>query len=216
MHRYLSRSIRLSITMVLSGAVLTSAFALPAAAAVPGSKAYVVRAGDTLEGIASKQGLESWRPIYDANSVIKHPDLIYPGQRLAIPPKGAKLTHRSLPTPQPVQVAQWRPAKRSESRSHRSPGFTSSPRSSSRSEPVAGGSVWDRLAQCESGGNWGISTGNGFYGGLQFTQGSWRAAGGSGSPNQASRSEQIRVAQNLQRQQGWGAWPTCSAKLGLR
>jgi resuscitation-promoting factor RpfA len=75
---------------------------------------------------------------------------------------------------------------------------------------------WDAIAQCESGGNWSINTGNGFYGGLQFTQSSWRAAGGSGSPQNASREEQIRVAERLQQMQGWGAWPTCSAKLGLR
>jgi len=81
----------------------------------------------------------------------------------------------------------------------------------------ASGSVnWDAIAQCESSGNWSINTGNGFYGGLQFTQSSWHAAGGSGSPQNASRSEQIRVAQHLQQMQGWGAWPTCSHKIGLR
>lgn len=80
----------------------------------------------------------------------------------------------------------------------------------------SGNTVWDRLAQCESGGNWAISTGNGYYGGLQFSLSSWRAAGGSGMPNEASRAEQIRVAQNLQRMQGWGAWPTCSRRIGLR
>jgi Transglycosylase-like domain len=95
-------------------------------------------------------------------------------------------------------------AKRHRSHSSRSPGR------------VAGGGVWDRLAQCESGGNWSINTGNGFFGGLQFTQSSWRAAGGSGSPHNTSRSEQIRVASHLQQMQGWGAWPTCSRKVGLR
>ena len=79
-----------------------------------------------------------------------------------------------------------------------------------------GGSVWDQIAQCESGGNWGINTGNGYYGGLQFALGSWRAAGGSGMPHHASRAEQIRVAENLLDMQGWGAWPTCSRQLGLR
>ena len=76
--------------------------------------------------------------------------------------------------------------------------------------------MWDRLAECESGGNWSISTGNGYYGGLQFSQGSWQAAGGSGNPANASLEEQIRVAENLRSQQGWGAWPACSSKLGLR
>jgi hypothetical protein len=75
--------------------------------------------------------------------------------------------------------------------------------------------VWDRLAQCESGGNWSINTGNGYYGGLQFTLSTWRSLGGSGYPNQASRSEQIARAQALQARSGWGQWPACAAKLGL-
>lgn len=78
--------------------------------------------------------------------------------------------------------------------------------------------VWDRVAQCESGGNWSINTGNGFYGGLQFTVGSWRAAGGSryaAKPHHASRAAQIAVAQNLLRMQGPGAWPVCSRRAGL-
>jgi hypothetical protein len=79
-----------------------------------------------------------------------------------------------------------------------------------------GGSVWDSLAACESGGDWGISTGNGFYGGLQFTLQSWQAVGGQGYPNQATREEQISRGRALQAIQGWGAWPACSARLGLR
>lgn len=80
---------------------------------------------------------------------------------------------------------------------------------------AASESTWDALAQCESGGNWGISTGNGFSGGLQFTPSTWAAFGGSGSPTTASKAEQIRVAENVLAGQGWGAWPACSAKLGL-
>ena len=75
--------------------------------------------------------------------------------------------------------------------------------------------AWDALAQCESGGNWSINTGNGYHGGLQFSQSSWNAAGGSGSPAAASKAEQIRVAENLLQMQGWGAWPSCNAQLGL-
>lgn len=77
-------------------------------------------------------------------------------------------------------------------------------------------SVWDRLAECESGGNWGISTGNGFYGGLQFDAGTWTAYGGSGYAHQASREQQIAVAERVLAAQGWSAWPACSARLGLR
>ena len=71
---------------------------------------------------------------------------------------------------------------------------------------------WDAIAQCESGGNWGISTGNGYAGGLQFTSSTWRANGGSGSPNGASREEQIRVAENVLHSQGIGAWPVCGRR----
>jgi uncharacterized protein YabE (DUF348 family) len=81
---------------------------------------------------------------------------------------------------------------------------------------VASGSVWDRLAACESGGNWSINTGNGFYGGLQFTLGTWHAYGGSGLPSNNSRAAQIAVAKRLQAAAGWGQWPACSSKLGLR
>ncbi|ORB79143.1 transglycosylase family protein, partial [Mycobacterium timonense] len=71
---------------------------------------------------------------------------------------------------------------------------------------------WDAIAQCESGGNWGINTGNGYAGGLQFTSSTWHANGGSGSPAGASREEQIRVAENVLHSQGIGAWPVCGRR----
>ena len=81
----------------------------------------------------------------------------------------------------------------------------------------AGGStVWDSLAQCESGGNWAINTGNGYYGGLQFSLSTWQAYGGTGLPSSASRETQIAIATKLRDASGgYGAWPGCSAKLGL-
>ncbi|GGM02010.1 transglycosylase [Streptomyces fumigatiscleroticus] len=82
---------------------------------------------------------------------------------------------------------------------------------------AADGGVWDRIAQCESGGDWHISTGNGYYGGLQFSASTWRAYGGTAyaaSAHQASKSQQIAVATRVQRAQGWGAWPVCSSKAG--
>jgi nucleoid-associated protein YgaU len=80
---------------------------------------------------------------------------------------------------------------------------------------AADGATWDALAQCESGGDWNINTGNGYSGGLQFAPGTWAANGGSGSAADASRAEQIAVAENVLDSQGWGAWPACSSKLGL-
>ncbi|MGT2426845.1 transglycosylase family protein [Amnibacterium kyonggiense] len=76
--------------------------------------------------------------------------------------------------------------------------------------------TWDRLAQCEASGDWHIDTGNGYYGGLQFSMGTWRAHGGSGNPARASKAGQIRIAEKVLRSQGWGAWPACSSRLGLR
>ncbi|OLR89862.1 LysM peptidoglycan-binding domain-containing protein [Actinokineospora bangkokensis] len=73
---------------------------------------------------------------------------------------------------------------------------------------------WDAIAQCESGGNWATNTGNGYYGGLQFSPSTWRANGGSGSAHNASREEQIRVAENVLQSQGIGAWPVCGKKSG--
>lgn len=79
-------------------------------------------------------------------------------------------------------------------------------------------SDWDRLAQCEAGGNWGINTGNGFQGGLQFSPSTWQAHGGgkyAAAAHNATREEQIVVAEKVLASQGWGAWPSCSSQLGL-
>lgn len=83
----------------------------------------------------------------------------------------------------------------------------------------SGSTVWDQLAKCEAGGNWAINTGNGYYGGLQFTTSTWLGYGGGAyAPNAhlATREQQIAIAIKTQAGQGWGAWPACSAKLGLR
>jgi Transglycosylase-like domain/LysM domain len=92
--------------------------------------------------------------------------------------------------------------------------------------PVAGGGLftgvaeaapgvdWDAIAWCESGDNWAISTGNGYYGGLQFTLSTWRANGGVGNPARASREQQIAVAEQVLRSQGIGAWPVCGKRAG--
>lgn len=81
---------------------------------------------------------------------------------------------------------------------------------------ASGSTVWDALANCESGGNWAINTGNGYYGGLQFSAATWASVGGTGLPHQHSRAEQIKRGQILQSRAGWGQWPHCTSKLGLR
>ncbi|QWF81653.1 LysM peptidoglycan-binding domain-containing protein [Amycolatopsis sp. CA-230715] len=78
----------------------------------------------------------------------------------------------------------------------------------------AAGTDWDAIAQCESGGNWSTNTGNGYSGGLQFSQSTWKAYGGQGSAHNASRDEQIAVAERVKAGQGIGAWPVCGKGKG--
>ncbi|MCA9332399.1 transglycosylase family protein [Candidatus Saccharibacteria bacterium] len=138
---------------------------------------------------------------------MKDPNLIYPGDKLRIPRPDEELESR-VPTVTPVATPEPKQSSTSTRQS-----YTPTPVPTVSAED---GGVWDRLAQCESGGNWAINTGNGYYGGLQFTLGSWRGVGGQGYPNQASREEQIARGKMLQARQGWGAWPACTRKLGIR
>jgi hypothetical protein len=81
---------------------------------------------------------------------------------------------------------------------------------------ASGSTVWDALAKCESGGNWATNTGNGYYGGLQFSLGTWQSYGGSGLPSANSRETQIAIATKVRNASGgYGAWPACAASLGL-
>ncbi len=84
--------------------------------------------------------------------------------------------------------------------------------------PVRDGAIWDALAKCESGGNWAINTGNGYFGGVQFDQNTWARQGGlkyAPRPDLATRNEQIAIAEKTRARQGWGAWPTCTSRLGI-
>jgi nucleoid-associated protein YgaU len=83
---------------------------------------------------------------------------------------------------------------------------------------AAAGTVWDRVARCESGGNWKINTGNGYYGGLQFSRSTWNGFGGrkyASTANRATKSQQIAIARRVLAVQGPGAWPVCSRRAGL-
>lgn len=82
---------------------------------------------------------------------------------------------------------------------------------------ASGSTVWDQLAQCESGGNWATNTGNGYYGGLQFSLSTWQSYGGSGLPSENSRETQIMIAERVRAADGGGysSWPACSQALGL-
>jgi LysM repeat protein len=193
----------------LSAAVMTGAFA----GAANASTTYKVQQGDTLSSIASRFGHSSWQAIFNANSGIDNPNLIYAGHNLVVPGKGEVKPARTV-TPAGKSASKT-VVKKSVKQHVKKAQVPTSVKRTARSS--AGGSgVWDRLAMCESTGNWNANTGNGFYGGLQFTPSSWRAVGGSGMPHNASKAEQIARAKKLQQLQGWGAWPACSKKLGLR
>lgn len=169
----------------------------PAPAPVPPApKIVTVQTGDSLTKLAEVNDTTTLR-MYYANTNIVDPDVIHPNEAFRIPTAEETLAERPVPVNEQIAVP-------------------TQPESTQAAAPQqADGSVWDRLAACEAGGNWSINTGNGFYGGLQFTQSSWNGVGGSGQPNLASRDEQIVRGQMLQAKQGWGAWPACSAKLGL-
>lgn len=180
-----------------------------------------VRKGDSLSKIASRHGT-TYPRLFNANLNVEHPDLIFPDEKLRIPLADEQLKERPLPgtAPAPAIVKAKKSKSASVSKhaksapkkhSYRKPAKTySAPKSTVK------GSVWDKLAACESSGNWSINTGNGYYGGLQFTLSSWRAVGGQGYPHLASKAEQIARAEKLKAIQGWGAWPACTSKLGLR
>ncbi len=163
-----------------------------------------VAKGDTLSKIAAAHGT-TWRRLFDANESIADPNVINPGEKIRVPLPDEQLASRPLPAPLPAKTA-----RREVSAGKPTPvQQTSAP-------AVADDSVWDALARCESGGNWAINTGNGYYGGLQFLPSTWRAVGGTGLPHQHSREEQILRGQILQARSGWGQWPACTKKLGLR
>lgn len=125
---------------------------------------------------------------------------------------GSWVKEENLTSEKPSPKPSASPTETSEPSAEPSPTRTTRSRTNAPGVPYG---VWDKLAQCESSGDWSINTGNGFYGGLQFTLSTWRAYGGTGLPHENSREEQIRVGKKVQAGQGWGAWPACAAKLGL-
>ncbi len=165
----------------------------------------VVAEGDTLIGIANANQTTYVR-IFDANTSIENPDLIHPGDNLRIPTADEQLAEREIP----AAFVAANPVTQS----------YSSYRSASTAPAVryAGNDAWSALAGCESGGNWAINTGNGYYGGLQFSAGTWLGNGGgeyAPTADQATPEQQIAIASRVQANRGWSPWPACSAKLGL-
>lgn len=173
------------------------------------STLYTVKPGDTLSRIAP----DNWREVAAGNG-IENPDLIFVGQVIDLSQTAAAPAVSSSSSDDGSGGSSESESWESESEESSAP--APEPEAAPAQSSGGGSGVWDQLAECESGGNWSANTGNGYSGGLQFAQGTWEANGGTGSPADASREEQIRVAENVQASQGWGAWPACSDKLGLR
>ena len=188
----------------------------PAAHHVPAS--YTVHQGDTLSAIAAHSYGNSadWPAVWWVNRhQVHNPNVLLVGQRLRLPASGhvtaamaraAQAAMPASPPPSPSPASTTSVSYSQPDQSSAAPVSTPAPASS------AGGADWNAIAACESGGNWSINTGNGFYGGLQFTQQTWLGYGGgqyASSANLATPSEQIAVAQRVLAGQGIGAWPVC-------
>ena len=183
-----------------------------------GHSTYTVREGDTLSTIAARAYGHGgdWPGLWWANRHrVANPSVITVGERLRLPgsPKtGPNVVHAAMaampaPAPAPADPPASAPAT--------SP-VSTAPTGTTTSAPASSGGVnWSAIAACESGGNWSADTGNGFYGGLQFTQQTWQAYGGgqyAPTASQATPAEQIAVAQRVLAGQGIGAWPVCGAR----
>jgi Transglycosylase-like domain len=203
----------------LVAGIVAGAFALGLAPAVSADTPdRTVRSGDTLSEISPRD----WRYVCVVNVAaerISSCDLIRPGEKLRTRIAAAEKTRldawfANLPGPAPATDAL-------EDSQEVEAGTESQNDSVPAPAPTrhTSGSVWDTIAACESGGNWAINTGNGYYGGLQFAQGTWEAHGGlayAPRADLASPAEQIAVAERTLASQGWGAWPACSSRAGLR
>lgn len=179
------------------------------AAATP----YTVRPGDTLSAIAADQmgTPAAWPAIWQANQPgLSDPDMIQVGQTLTVPPPGTPVPPPPVaPAPAPTSPA---PVVRVALTVRAAPRPASTPDPAQAAED---GVNWDAIARCESSGNWAIDTGNGFYGGLQFTASTWRAFGGTQyapRADLATREQQIAIAERVLASQGIGAWPVCGRR----
>jgi LysM repeat protein len=171
----------------------------PAEATPAADGTYTVQAGDTLAAIARANGLD-WGTLYDLNAdQLASPSLILPGQALQLtgtaPASADTAADTAADAPSETTTTSSDPVE---------------------PQGTVSLATWDRLAECESNGDWSINTGNGYYGGLQFALSSWEWVGGEGYPHEASKAEQIARAEILLERQGWNAWPACSSALGLR
>jgi LysM repeat protein len=185
-----------------------------------GPASYTVQPGDSLSAIAAHaygNGAD-WPAIWWANrQQVANPNTIAVGQHLQLPASGQVPSWMARAAMAAIPAASPAPAPATPVT-----GTQADPAVPAQAVPVqaaaspadSGGTNWSAIAACESGGNWSANTGNGFYGGLQFTEQTWLAYGGgqyASSANLASQSQQVAVAQQVLEGQGIGAWPVCGA-----
>lgn len=203
---------KVKITAVAVALFAGLVMSAPTASAQTQEDNVSVVAGDTLTSIAEAHGTDYVR-IFNANDGIAHPDIINVGQEIRIPGAVEELPDRfgALATVQQPAAPVYQTVQE---QVYQAPQPAAAPAPS-----VSNGNTWDALAQCEAGGNWNINTGNGYSGGLQFHPQTWTGHGGgayAATAGSATREQQIAIAEKVLASQGWGAWPACSSKLGLR
>jgi hypothetical protein len=191
----------------LAKAAIAVTISLHPAAAHQAPAQYTVKSGDTLSSIARHEygSAAAWPALWWVNRhKVHNPEMIRVGQRLTLSswhPRKAWLNRAAL-----AAIPASAPAL---------PVSAPTPAAGAAPVPASSGGVnWSAVAACESGGNWSTSTGNGFYGGLQFTEGTWLANGGgqyASSADLASPAQQVAVAERVLASQGIGAWPVCGA-----
>jgi len=189
----------------LAKAAIAVTISLHPAAAHQAPAQYTVKAGDTLSSIARHEygSAAAWPALWWVNRhKVHNPEMIRVGQRLTLSswhPHKAWLNRAALAA---VPASASAP-----------PVSAAAPAAGAAPVPASSGGVnWSAVAACESGGNWSTNTGNGFYGGLQFTEGTWLANGGgqyASSADLATPAQQIAVAERVLASQGIGAWPVC-------
>ncbi len=199
----LTLALALGVTALLSGTASAASVASPKPAAAPAAatKIHEVASGDSLSTIAVAENLDSWRPLWNVNTDITNPDLIFPGQKITVPT--GITADRDLPagvsdaTPQ-QQVKAIAPQLHVTS--------------ASRNTNYAGGSagIFERIRQRESGGNYATNTGNGYYGAYQYDLRTWNNYGGYARADLAPPAVQDAKASETYAQRGCSPWPnTC-------
>jgi LysM repeat protein len=199
----LTLALAMGVTALVSGSASADSAppAKQAAATVAAPIIHEVASGDSLSTIAAAESLSSWRPLWNANSSITDPNLIYPGQKIVVP--SGDTTDRALP----AGVSDQLPAQQVQAVAPQGR-VSVAPRAASYAS--GSGGIFARIRQRESGGNYATNTGNGYYGAYQYNIGTWGNYGGYARADLAPAAVQDAKAALTYAQRGCSPWPnTC-------